>query len=526
MKKFNKILTLSLASLLLFACDDIAAEPSPVVNGDNLIQINGNSDFYKNDFEALLESLNSSGSSSNTIMTKIINNISKDVVSKFYNITIEEFNAVLENVKDTLANKPTIELTNENAKTLKEIIIDEVKDTMISKVNTGSYSVDNLFNETKLVNELKSSLYKIEGSTLNKDYLITPDSTYEEIFKADYSDYIERNIYPDILQNLLTSVYLFENNYTSLGRAYGRDVKYIKLETISTHKDSVPVLINSYFTSFLNDSLPTENFDLNSLARIYKGVYNLDTPDQVEQNEIQFIETSGITTRQDVVDEELTKVGTFDSETNEYIIHTDTSKLDTNLLSTYTGSYTYPVSYGKELKDRELATLDIVVDDGIAISDGGVSDLPTDIRSRIFNTNIKNNIQTLTSRQNKTINVLTPKNTPNTSEGDTDYYLNKFAHYDSSTSAYYIVLVDSYYSIDLLKSGNPDLYNKKDDEAKIEFSQETKDAALEIARLLSTKTSNQKKAIIHYLEEYGMTFGDQSFYDYIESTYPDVLEDD
>ena len=67
-----------------------------------------------------------------------------------------------------------------------------------------------------------------KGEEFVEDYLITPDSEYKDLFKADYSDYIERSIYPDLLKELLTSVYLYENEYLSLGRAYAREVKYIK----------------------------------------------------------------------------------------------------------------------------------------------------------------------------------------------------------------------------------------------------------------------------------------------------------
>lgn len=516
MKKLGKILTLSLASLMLFACDDIVAEPKPVTDDKEIVTVDGNKDYYNNNFEVIFEKLTDSGTANDTIMKQLINIIAKEQVAKFYDLKVEEFENVLDNVLKTLAKKEPATL-NGNAKVLEDIIIKEVKDKMIDKVRGGTYSTDYLFDEEKLVNELRLSLYNIEGDTFTKGLLVTPDSEYEEVFKADYADYIEKSIYPDVLKQLLTSVYLYENEYTSLGRSYARDVKYIKLDAISTHKDSVPVLINEYFKAFetKSDAFPTVSFDLDSLARIYKGVFNGSNLSEQDIKERDFAKDA-ITTREEVLDEELEKV-CVDPKNNNFAILTDETKRDNDLVSSYTGSYKYPVQHGKELKDRELATMDIVVDDGLAVRSGGVSDLPIDMRNRLFSSGIEANLETLTmAGTENSIKVLTPKLTLN-QEGDD--YVNKYAYFDSSSNAYYIVIVDDYFNTTKLRDGKKDSEN---------LNEEAKANALEIARLLSTTSSNQKDALIHYLQldEYKLEFGDQSFYDYIESTYPELLEDE
>lgn len=506
MKKITKILTLSLSSLMLFACDDILAKPTQVVDEEKLVNIGGKDDYYKNNFDVIYDQLVSSGTSNSTILTALLNNISKIEVAKFYNLSTEEFQKVLDQVKLVLAHKQAETLTG-NAKKLEDIILEKVKDQFIEKVKGGSYSTDNLYNEEEFANELKTSLYTVEGDTFVEDYLITHESKFDDLFKADYSDYIERNIYPDLLKELLTSVYLYENEYLSLGRAYAREVKYIKLETISTHKDSVPMLINSYFEAFRNNEI---SFDLDSLAKIYKGVNLADG--SVEKTFLT--NYSGITTRENVIEEEISKVGVWNAGANEYDLIKDSTKRDNELVSSYTGSYTYPVSHGKLLKDRELEALDIVVDDGLVVKSGGVSSLPSDLRDRIFTSNISNNITKLASRdETKEIQILIPKYTPNLSETDPDYYLNKYAYYDTSSNAYYIVLIGNYYNTSALRQ-------KDDDTAEVK--EDKKQHALEIARLLSSTSSNQTDAITHYLNQYDLTFGDQKFYDYLKETYPDL----
>ncbi len=518
MKKINKILTLSFASLMLFGCDDILAKPAEVLNGNNIVSFgNGNNAYYDNDFEVIYDQMVDSGTSNSTILKELLNIISRKEISVFYDLTAEELETVLSNVTATLAHKTASPLTKDAAKTLEGIILDHVKDTMVEKAKGGSYSVDNLFQEEKLVNELRTSLYTIGGDDFTVDYLITPDSEYEDIFRGDYTDYIERNIYPDLLKELLTSIYLYGHEYTTLGRAYAREVEYIKLETISTHKDSVSVLINSYFKAFMDGKTPTGNFDLDSLARIYKGVFDaeeLKDSASLSAKEYQFAVDNFVTTKEDVLEEELTKVGTFDETTGEYVILDDKNpNKDNDLVSTYTGSYSYPVSWGKTLKDRELAKLDLVTDEDLVIKSGGVSDLPSEMRNRLFSSSIASYCTTLSNTAGtESISLLLPKSTPN---GEVDP-LTKYAYFDTSSNAYYIILVNGYYNTTSLKNGKEGADN---------FSQETKDKALEIARILGTTSNNQKDAIIYYLDKYNLSFGDQKFYDYIEDTYPDVLDD-
>ena len=96
---------------------------------------------------------------------------------------------------------------------------------------------------------------------------------------------------------------------------------YIKLETISTHKDSVPMLINSYFEAFRNNEI---SFDLDSLAKIYKGVNLADG--SVEKTFLT--NYSGITTRENVIEEEISKVGVWNAGTNEYDLIKDSTKIN------------------------------------------------------------------------------------------------------------------------------------------------------------------------------------------------------
>ena len=493
MNKFTKILALSLCSIALLACDDIVAQPNKVLDGDKIVTNDGYKDNYFNNFEVVYNKLVDSGTSNNTIITELTTAIAKIELNKKYGFDTE---VVFNNVTAELAGKAKTAYAadiKENAEAIEKIIYDRVTDTMIAKAKSDTYAVDKEFKEIKLVIELRSSLYDVEEKTetATHTFLITPTSEYNEIFTADYTDYIEKSIYPDVYKELLTSLYLLENEASSLGRAYAREVSYIKLENIENHKDSVPVLINSYFKAIDNGTAPTTAFDLESLARIYKGV-------TLEGTEGDFLASNpNVVTRQDIVAEELAKV--CDAHGN-LLAETDRN-FDADLASEYTGSYTYLPKWGEELKNRELAQLDIVEEQDLVIKSNGVNDLPSALRERLFSSSVESYCETF-----KDIKFLTPESIINDANND---YLTKYAYYDSSSDAYYITIVGETYNT-----------------TKLNALEEDAPVKLNIANILGKTSTNQKEALLHYLEAYISEYGDQGFYDYIEANYGEILEDE
>lgn len=489
MNKFTKILALSLCSIALLACDDIVAQPNKVLDDDKLVtNVNDN---YFNNFEVIYDKLVDSGTSNNTIITELTTAIAKDQLTKKYGFDTD---VVFKNVTTKLAGGQATaypEANKADAEALEEIITKRVTDTMIAKAKSDTYAVDKEFKEIKLVIELRSSLYNISANT-SHTCVITPDSEYENIFTVDYTDYIEKSIYPDVYKELLTSLYLLENEYSSLGRAYAREIEYIKLENISNHNDSVPVLINAYVNAVKEGTFT--NFDLDSLARIYKGV-------TLEANEEAFLKTNtNIVTRQDTIEEDLAKVvdasGNLLSETDR--------NYDADLTAQYTGSYAYLPSWGKTLKERELEQLDIVEDKELVIKSNGVNDLPSALRERLFSSSVESYCKEAEGISG--IKFLTPQSTINSGEE----FLEQYAYFDSSSNAYYIAIVGDTFNTTKLNTA------------------EVKESSIpmEIAIILGKTSTNQKEALLHYLEQYELEFGDQGFYDYIEANYGDILEDE
>ena len=134
-----------------------------------------------------------------------------------------------------------------------------------------------------------------------------------------------------------------------------------------------------------------------------------------------------------------------------------------------------------------------------------LSDLPSSITSRLFRGVVENYLDTIHSDTYGDITLLTPESVPsNPAPGD---YSSQYAIYDSGTSSYYIVIVNGYYNTSSFR-----------DEQNAEVAQE-------IARILGDTENYQTSAFTYYLDYYDLTFGDQDFYDYIETNYPSVFDD-
>ena len=52
-----------------------------------------------------------------------------------------------------------------------------------------------------------------------------------------------------------------------------------------------------------------------------------------------------------------------------------------------------------------------------------------------------------------------------------------------------------------------------------------KNKAIETAVLLGENSTYQEDSLLHYFEEYGLTYHDDAFYEYLSSTYEELFEE-
>ena len=263
MKK-NKLLTVAALSLclLLTGCDDIVAKPS---NGESpLVQFEGNKDeYFQNDYQKVYDQVVSGGSINTYTLEKLVQSIANDKVnnSNFF----------------------------ENLPELKKELIDEV---MLSRANSDTYKKNGKFYESLFIENITKDLVEVTKGTspLNDGIYVKPDFKVSDLLGSDYvtvaadgtvsgpyAEYISKEVLPEINEKLLTAKYICETSFSALGRAYARKVSYVKLENIEKKPGVASKLLLDWLGNFVNNNeTTTEKFDLDSLARIYKGIPSTD----------------------------------------------------------------------------------------------------------------------------------------------------------------------------------------------------------------------------------------------------------
>ena len=481
MKKTKNLLIASLAVLTmgLVSCNDpLIAKTN---NSNTKVVEIGEKDYFRNNLQQIYLNYRKEGTAVEDIFSYMMADLAE--------VEIKEDNFVSEDKVVALC---------------KEELVNKVKDST-------TYSVNGLFQEEKFFNELQSQGYKItykEGKTsFNNDYEIPVEipseyeeeyknSTYTEflfdhLFNGDYSDYITKSIRPTVVKKLLTAKYLCTNSISSISRAAARDVQYIKLENLSNHDGDVNKLIQAWLNDKLTNS--PSDIDLDDLQKIYKG-------------EATVSYYTGATTRS-IVTEDLKKI-TVDGTANGKLLPDE--KTDKTIENKYTGSAADKVSlaWGVILKNRELNAQDFTGDDLYTVS-GGISDLPEEIKNRLFSSSISSYLT------DGDVKFLKPK----TYEATSKY--GQYYHYDSSSSAYYIVIVKNYYTSTKV---NTLLSENKKEDGSYDWSKLEK--IVDIAYELSSSTTNEGQAVLKYLEEYGIEdkIHDEYFYNYIKDKYSTLFD--
>ena len=488
MKK-NKLLTVAALSLclLLTGCDDIVAKPS---NGESpLVQFEGNKDeYFQNDYQKVYDQVVSGGSINTYTLEKLVQSIANDKVnnSNFF----------------------------ENLPELKKELIDEV---MLSRANSDTYKKNGKFYESLFIENITKDLVEVTKGTspLNDGIYVKPDFKVSDLLGSDYvtvasdgtvsgpyAEYISKEVLPEINEKLLTAKYICETSFSALGRAYARKVSYVKLENIEKKPGVASKLLLDWLGNFVNNNeTTTEKFDLDSLARIYKGIPSTDA-------EKAFLAGGSYYTLSDQIEDEIAKVATVDANGN-YVMKMD-KDIDTSIENKYTGNGAYPIEVGYSLALSNLSAKKISGSD-LYTKTNGIQDLPAAITDRIFSSNIASYIT-----EKNGVSFLKPASHEN---GDA---LGQYYFYDAGTNAYYVVVIDEYkYSSSILKDQVKDYTNEEGVVTKV--TSEIAKIALKLADSSSYKTN----ALLEVFEEYGVAnnIHDQKFYDYMEENYADIFED-
>lgn len=490
-----------------------------------------------------------------------------------------------------------------------EDIMDRINEFFYNEITSGSYNDDEgKFDESKLWMAHYYEFYDLQpipdGATFNTFFVtnkLTKKNAYSFLHDL-YSNseegkrgYIEEKVFPQILKDKLVEEYVYNNNYSSLGRAYARKVNYIK---VSYENDVTPwKMLKKYAVDHIINNT-AGNIDFEIIAKAIKGFDDVGAFEGATNDGILPLEGStdetAIAAQQLLVDTlgtdasayvtidssaahmahytlggvELVKAGNYykesklgellvsyekaikAEESGRFPIASEKAELDK-----FTSSGKSK-AYGLREKLISLAKEDYTTD-GWFVKNGGLSELPSALRDRLFNINVANTLDdgSLKYEANITEPVEVdgvmhyPMGAYETDKAGKDVkrapYMrningNKFVipaksqayaanpynyvYQDVDGKAFYIVLVEEAPSTPKLNLESATSYSKlletKDDVFK------TETIAREVAKVLGTKDSYIKDAYTEILKGYEFTFYETSLYEHFKSEYPDLFDDE
>ena len=568
------------AVFLLSGCDAIEAKPTNY--DDAIVQQGGkDADLYQNTMGEIWDAITSS--KNDRILEEFLKIITKDQFGSYSEIKeavaseatakafIQKHKIYIRDNDADLATKfagmNADKVQFERLKEFKKDLDKRINEAFYNEIKSGSYTKDNIFYEERLAWAHYTELYEIDVKNHDdwiKSYL-TPELKKEDVSSfihlddGRYDDYINRKILPTILKDKLVEEYIYENNYTTLGRAYARNVNVIKL-TREEKYESVPRnMMEKYVETRVDVANPTINFE--DLANAWRGFSGLtadgriadpENPTQPAQSSdtvcnilsnaeeviakaggletgVATIKSTG-GTEQKIVYYKNTKLGILLEKYNKITAAAESNRWvdeeTANAISEFTNSNAYPKEVGLRNKLAELAVTDYTTD-GWYVKNGSL-DLPETLKSRLFNITVSNNVDKL-DPESATVKY-DKKNYVRNIQGH--YFLTPATSDKEAKYNYVINDSDNYYLVEVLEApatsklkmdinSETSYINLKNDKGAL-F---TETVAMEIAKVLGTKESYVNNAYQSYIEKYSLEYHDQALYDFFKEKFPDLFED-
>ena len=594
-KLFAGILALS-AGFVLAACDPVSAVPSNYKNAI-VSSSDGAIDLEGNNLGSLYDSITSERNS------KIVNDILAEIAEKKFGTYADFLDACSSAEKQTAFVNAHSEFfgTDENKDARFEAfrldIEQRISEYFYNEITSGSYNDDlGKFSEEKLYNAHRYELYDLhkldeavaaDKAVIDNKFFVDKELTKDNVFEVSathpylkgvyYNNaegargYIEEKVYPEILRNKLVEDYIYKNNPSSLGRAYARKVNYVKIAYEGESKFA-ETLMENFALGYIESA---EELNFAVVENAFKGFVPSLTdnvliakPDTAVEALLAASATEGTIAVADdsnykFMDLTIVPAGNYYKETKlgkileEYAkaIKAETegrfpTEENKSALESFT-SDGKSKQYGLLQKVLSLMKEDYTTD-GWYVKNGGLSDLPSAIRDRLFNIRVAN---TLDDGSLVLEHKATGEYTSSTM-GDYEYvhedgvktekkvtrlpYMRNiygkkivlpskslsfekdefnYIYHDRDSKALYICEVLEAPSTAKLNANSSSAYKKADesvDSAKIE------EISRQVAKILGTKDSYIKDAYTEYLNKYEFTFFDTSLYDYFKSEYPDL----
>ncbi len=581
-KFFAGILALS-AGFILASCDPVSAVPQnyndPIIaSTDGEIKLDGNN------LGTLYDSITSERNA------KIVEKILSQIAEKKFGSYADFLKACSNAEEQTNFVNAHAEFfgTDENKDArftaFKLDLEERISEYFYNEITSGSYNDDlGRFSEKKLYNAHKYELYDLgevaeaDFKTFFVDKELTKENAFSKLNGVAYQvaeegkrGYIQEKVYPDILRNKLVEDYIYKNNPSSLGRAYARKLNYVKIayDGESKFADS---LMEKFATTYIESA---KDLDFSIIENAYKGFRpyvgteaNLIAPLNASETALYEAGAETIPVAAGDVATQYThmgivvvpagnyykdsKIGKILEEYKKAIKAETEGRFPTEENKAALDSFTSDgksKQYGLLQKVTALMKEDYTTD-GWFVKNGGVTELPSAIRDRLFNIRVANSLDddslvlehlndgvdydtdTMGAYEyeggDKTKDKLTRLPYLRNIYGKKVILPSKSLSYEKDPFNYIYHDVDgkAFYICEVLEAPSTAKLNATSDDYKATPT-EKEEISRQIAKILGTKDSYIKDAYTEYLNKYVFVFYDTSLYDYFKSEYPDLNQFD
>ena len=396
-----------------------------------------------------------------------------------------------------------------------------------------------VFNTEKKVKDINGNLDTILHRENYQQHFELTDSTESS---SNTITYVEDDIIPTIYRTLLTEQYLYDESYQLLGRSYARKVNVIKLTGSTTYSKAAGYLMDEFISSkvFNAEGTATTLDDFKMLSSAYNGAFMSQTG-YASSAEYKLWQKANEKSEEDYF--ATTKEG------EPYILSTEYGnmmekydKISANPAisqneSDFTDNGKYVKEIGKEIKTREILTKDNTTT-GWYIKNGGLTDLPEAIRSRLFNISVANALNR-TAEQKAADDRFS--NGSYDAKHDYNNYVARingkcYLKIDKSERTedakndilfkdgenYYIVQIEEAASSSTLSKTEANSYLNMEGYGPYNME----GIVNEVCTIVADSESYRTLAKKHFLEKAELKYHDTVVYDYFKSNFPELFEDD
>ena len=479
---------------------------------------------------------------------EITDNEYSDVYKKYSNVPSNTLDTFLYNKAKEVV-PAAFGFANDTEFFASKYCVDKYKKEMMKSARSGTYSTDNVFDEYRFASTLIGQMYQIKTSEGKTDYaslksasfkgIVTPDMNFNDVFKLDYSDYINRYFKPTYFRQYLVANYIYEHSYQSIGNTLARGTSIITLEDPTDYPGLALDYINVFFDKYIanaSSDATVSSASLRKLERLWKGLKEDGTPITSSDSEYSFY-TSELTFKlngQEVPNTAYNRIQLNASKVtpgNEY-------KTDSTLETSFSSTNTYTVEKGINLAISSLQISDLVTED-IYMKSSGITDMPSSLTDRIFSTNYVTNVDNVASGASSDnsyvkffsdnyIRFVTPaKREASDAITGQDLSFNNSGKYYLATInnalTTKLTVNNATYDTSEIVSTSRISKNSSDSQEVANFK---RDLAYEVAFNMATTDTYKKASIVYLFTHNHISYSDPDFYDYMKTNYSDCFNSD